>query len=302
MDTPKTRNAKIILSRQPFIPEAFKTLNDAHISQDKQELYDEALARYNQSKDVHCFKITYLSDGLHIAGFIIQPSHIPIHKKLPAVIYCRGGSNNDGRITVMSIMNNMHFLAQQGYVVLASQYRGNDGGQGKDELGGSDVNDVLNLMNVARSIEYVDIENVFLYGVSRGGMMACMALREQIPVRAAAVRGCVTDYFSLEQKRPDLVALFEEMMPTLPQNKEYEYTKRSAVCWAHAINVPLLLMHGAQDTVIDVSQSQELASKLRAEGKNYDLVIYPKGDHSLLEYLSDVNQRILAWFACYRSS
>ncbi len=301
MKTTLSKSNGTIVNKEPFIPEPFDSLNDAHISQDKRSFYETALTRYSQSTDVRCFKITYMSDGLKVTGFIVEPAQIPEHKQISAVIYCRGGSHNDGRITVMSIMNNMYFLATQGYIVLASQYRGNDGGQGKDELGGSDVHDVLNLMNVAQSIEYIDLENVFLFGISRGGMMACMALYQKIPVRAAAVSGCVTDYFSLEQLRPDLIPLFESMMPNMPQDKDHQYKKRSAVCWADAINVPLLLMHGAKDAVIDVSQSQELARKLEKAHKTFKLIIFPEGDHSLFQYRDEVHQNVLSWFSRYKT-
>jgi dipeptidyl aminopeptidase/acylaminoacyl peptidase len=56
-------------------------------------------------------------------------------------------------------------------VILASQYRGNNGGEGHEELGGSDLDDVSNLLETAKSRPYADTTNVFMCGVSRGGMM-----------------------------------------------------------------------------------------------------------------------------------
>ena len=66
-------------------------------------------------------------------------------------------------------MSFYEFLSN-GFVVIASQYRGNDGGQGKEELGGADLNDVMSLFALAQSLGYIDMRNIFMYGVSRGGM------------------------------------------------------------------------------------------------------------------------------------
>ena len=54
-------------------------------------------------------------------------------------------------------------------MVLASQYRGNDGGQGKEEFGGSDINDVLNLIPLAESISFMNADRIVMLGFSRGG-------------------------------------------------------------------------------------------------------------------------------------
>ena len=41
-------------------------------------------------------------------------------------------------------------------MVVASQYRGNAGGEGKEEFGGKDVNDVLNLLPLLESLPKAD--------------------------------------------------------------------------------------------------------------------------------------------------
>ena len=46
-------------------------------------------------------------------------------------------------------------------MVLASQYRGNDGGEGLEEPGGADVNDVVTLVSLASSLAYADPKNIF---------------------------------------------------------------------------------------------------------------------------------------------
>lgn len=268
-DIANAKKDRTIVSKEPFIPQLFEELHDAFMTPDKQESYERAVKVYKNMTDVHCSKISYMSDGLKVTGFILEPKDIPPNAQLPVIIYCRGGSNDDGKITVMTIVDTLSFFVRQGYIVIASQYRGNDGSEGNDELGGADVNDVINLMQVAQNIEYADMKNVFIFGYSRGGMMTYMALRKQIPIRAAAIGAGVTDYFSLEQNRSDLIPLFNQMMPNMPEDKEHQYIKRSAVCWADEINVPVLILHGQRDTVIGVEQSERLVKQLAETQKKH---------------------------------
>src|SRR5207247_311744 len=93
-----------------------------------------------------------------------------------------------GKIDTPNILD-FYELASHGFVILASQYRGNDGGEGREEFGGADVNDVINLLSIAASLPDADPKNVFLYGLSRGGMMTFLALQrgddEEVPVSQA---------------------------------------------------------------------------------------------------------------------
>ena len=76
---------------------------------------------------------------------------------------------------------------------MASQYRGNDGGEGLEEFGGADVGDVVTLVSLASSLPYADPKNIFFYGVTRGGMMTFLALARGVAVNAAAVVGGIYD-------------------------------------------------------------------------------------------------------------
>ena len=119
-------------------------------------------------------KITYLSDGLKVKGYVAYPKDTS--KKYPRIIWNRGGIGNRGLIDSFTARGLFGQLASWGYVVFASQYRGNDGGEGKDEFGGNDLNDVLNLTSLAKEFEFADDNRWGIEGWSRGGMMTYLAL------------------------------------------------------------------------------------------------------------------------------
>ena len=77
--------------------------------------------------------------------------------------------------------------------MLASQYRGNDGGEGRDEFGGEDIHDVLNLIKMAKSLPFIDSSKIVMIGFSRGGMMTYLAIKHGAQIKAAAVAGGITD-------------------------------------------------------------------------------------------------------------
>ena len=90
------------------------------------------------------FSITYLSDGLRVKGYLALPRSA--QGALPSVIYNRGGNRDFGALTDVRAMFTCGLIASWGYCAVASQYRGNAGGDGQEEFGGVEVNDILNLI------------------------------------------------------------------------------------------------------------------------------------------------------------
>lgn len=283
----------ILLATTLFVPHEYKTLDPFNLSQLSEQEYAQYVDWYEQVPDAEFLSITYMSDECAVKGIIAKPKKVD--GKLPVIMYLRGGSEETGKMTVQTLKDKFYFWVKQGFIVITSQYRGVDGGQGKDELGGADCADVRNLFQVIKELSYVDAQNVFIIGHSRGGQMALMALREQLPVKGAVLIAPVTDYFAFEKLRPDLDALLKSLIPGMPENKGEAFMRRSAVCWANEISVPLLIMHGDADKMCDLSQSTSLADALKKQGKSHQLIIYPGGDHLLTSYADDINRRVLEW-------
>jgi dipeptidyl aminopeptidase/acylaminoacyl peptidase len=244
-------------------------------------------------KKTESFKITYLSDGLKITGFVVKPK--VAESNLPAIIFNRGGSREYGKVTV-GMLKHLCSLAAQGYVVLASQYRGNDGGEGREEFGGKDVNDVLNIINLAKSLQFVDPAKIVMLGYSRGGMMTYLTIKHDADIQAAVVVGGITDVGQLYADRD------KEMKKTIRDlvgMDDAEWKKRSANYWPEKIDTPVLILHGEDDRRVDVSQAKKLAQKLEEAGREYELVIFPKGDHGLKTHRAERNRKIFDWFDKY---
>ncbi|WP_214483652.1 prolyl oligopeptidase family serine peptidase [Bacillus sp. SM2101] len=247
-------------------------------------------------ENTEVINLKYRSDGHEVTGYIIKPKEN--HKVSPVLIFNRGGNRDYGMIDINTI-NYLSGWAQKGYIVIASQYRGSISKEGQDEFGGSDVNDVMNLVNVAKELPYADTNNIFMLGMSRGGMMAYLAAKKDIQVKAIAVVGGITDLFdTYENRGEDMKSVLEDLVgnPLLDKQK---YIDRSAIFWADEIKVPTLILHGEDDWRVSVKQANELANKLKEHNREYKFISYPKGDHVLNTHFEEVVDEIDVWFNEY---
>ncbi len=188
----------------------------------------EEFERRKAYTGVNCQRIKYLSDGLKVVGYIWKPKNSE-GKKLPLIFFNRGSNREQSKLSPWMAFGFYYFVSN-GFVVVASQYRGNDGGEGKEEYGGADVRDVMNLIPLAKSLGYVNMNNVFMFGVSRGGMMTYLTLKNKIPVNAAAVSGGVTDLFGNSQDHPEYVAnIYRELIPDFDKRRDEAMRERSAI-------------------------------------------------------------------------
>ena len=106
-------------------------------------------------------KLKYLSDGLKVVAYLYRPKQVD-GRKFPAIIFNRGSAVR-GDIAP-ELVTFFHRLAAEGFVILAPMLRQSDGGEGRDELGGADVDDLMNAAALAKSLGYVDANNLFMYG------------------------------------------------------------------------------------------------------------------------------------------
>lgn len=253
----------------------------------------DTFAQYQQQ--LHCKSFVYPVDGVLVRGYYVAPKQ-PAGlqpKRLPVVLYNRGGNGGFGSLNFVAALQHLMPLAAQGYVVLASNYRGAHnwskvdqvqlaGQIGQDEFGGADVADVVALAALARQLPDADAERLLLYGVSRGGMMALLAARKLPQTKAIVLVSAVTDLPANLQQRPEMARVFSARIPDYASNQTAALQQRSARYWPQLIpaSLPILQLHGSQDDRVAVQQAQDFAKAMQ-QHPHYQLHIYPDGDHFL---------------------
>ncbi|WP_276505080.1 alpha/beta hydrolase family protein [Terrimonas pollutisoli] len=249
---------------------------------------------------VNFYHITYFSDQFKVKGYLAVPKK---EGKYPCVIYNRGGNKEFGKITDESfLLRGMGELSSKGYVIVASQYRGNDGGEGKEEFGGKDVNDVLNLIPLLSNIQQADTSRIGMFGWSRGGMMTYLALTKTAKIKAAVVGSGITDLIKVLETRPAFdTAVYARLIPDYAKTKMTALKERSAVYFAEKINktTPILILQGTADWRVPTNQVLDLVNKFYQLKQPFRFVLYEGGEHSLTEHRSDYVLQLTNWFDAY---
>lgn len=241
-------------------------------------------------------RITYLSEGLKVKGYIAYPKDTS--KKYPCIIWCRGGIGNNGAIDTFTARGIFGQLASWGYCVFASQYRGNAGGEGYDEVGGNDVNDILNLIPLADELPQADSNAWGIEGWSRGGMMALLTLQKNYNFKCAVLVGAISNVEEYANTNSKLKTYYENLIGK--ERFEKELQKRSAINFVSELpKIPYHLVHGAEDETVSSTQSIELANKFNEYNIPHKLVLPQNGDHFLRKNRKEVDGLRREWYEKY---
>ncbi len=238
---------------------------------------------YRDFGDVAVDRIRYQSNGHWVNGFLVMPKERD--GALPCIIYNRGGSFEFGMIDDEGIERKLAVLASWGYAIIASQYSGNGGSEGNDEVGGADVDDVLVLKEYFDQIPEIDSSRIGMWGGSRGGMMTYQCLARVDWIKAAVSIAGVANYDRAIEQRPKMGDVYTRGFGNTLEGRRI----RSAVNFADRFckTTPVLLMHGTGDWRVSSKDSLELAEKLYDAKVPYRLVIFEGADHGLTEYRAE---------------
>ena len=264
-------------------------------AQDKSLLIKKEVIEDISNDAVEVSSISYLSDGLKVNGYLLKPKK---EGNYPCIIYNRGGNREFGSWNLSSVKYLLLPLAKEGYVVIASQYRGNGGSEGLEQFGGDDVNDITVLPRVLAEIEGADTSKIGMYGWSRGGMMTYLALTQMSGLKAVVVGGAVSDSHAMIKDRQEMDKyVYAELVPNYAQNKEEELDKRSAVQWVESFpkDVPILVLHGAADWHVKPEHSLRMALEFDKYRIPYRLIMFEGDNHGIRQHRDEVNQQAINW-------
>lgn len=249
---------------------------------------------------VHCESFVYQVNGVPVVGFLLKPKQQ--QGKLPVLVFNRGGNGGFGSWQFGNLFYDLMPLAEQGYLVLASNYRGQIQPDPKkyygDEFGGADVADVLAFKQLIPSITAADASKVAMIGHSRGGMQSWLAAKEWPELNALMILAGASDLQQELKVRPDMEKVFAQRIPDYHNNKEQQLKARSVVHFLPQIraDLPVLILHGDADKQVTVQSAYQIEALLKARNQPHKMVIYPQGDHGFSQYRTEIKQEILQFY------
>jgi pimeloyl-ACP methyl ester carboxylesterase len=227
------------------------------------------------------------ADGLPIPGFLTLPRGIA-EKNLPLIVLPHGGP---------AASDTQHFdwlaqaLAAQGYAVLQPNYRGStitnrfvEAGFG--EWGRKMQSDLSDGVRYLVKQDIVDPKRVCIVGESYGGYaaLAGVTLDPGVYRCAVSVAG-VSDLRRLRawtaKNRLGIVQRYWDRYMGVSDANDPALVAISPIEHVNAVTVPILLIHGRDDTVVPFEQSDVMQSALSRAGKSSQLVTLKHEDHWL---------------------
>jgi dipeptidyl aminopeptidase/acylaminoacyl peptidase len=287
----------LLLALTPLAIAAVDPIIERHPVQPSPEVAKRARAVLSA---VHVDAITYMSDGLHIRGYLAVPNGAG---PFPCLIFNHGGNSNVGvAFEPDRAVESLGKIASWGYIVIASQYRGQVGsGEGHDDFGGAETDDVMNLFPIIDSLPSADRTRIGMIGASRGAMTTYLSLLRTDRIRAAVSISGVSDLFEGGKARPEMEANYKRFMPDYAAGREAALARRSAVRWAEKLpaNVPILLMHGTADWRVSPVQALDMTRALYAAKHPVRLMMFEGGSHGLPEFLPERDGAMRAFLDAY---
>ena len=252
--------------------------------------------RYAGRETVRAERIEYLSDGLRIKSVLVRPSKVT--KPLPIILFAHGGVAKWGKITFFEILE-FHRLAEQGYIVVASTFRGEGGSEGKPNLGAGDRADLLNMMKMVQELPEADAEKVGLWGFSRGGGLGYRVLAATDAIDAAFFVGARADHLNSKRRAEFDEFVYPDVVESYAADKDAALTSLSPLFWPEKLSTktPVYLLHGTADQRVEAWNSIAMARKLDALNRPYELLLINGGSHTLIEHQFRVRQEMDRWFA-----
>lgn len=266
-------NNEILDNTHPYNFSSYEKLDD--LSNIQQVSLSKQLSKFCVT-----YKFTYLSDNNQVKAYVSIPINC-IENSIPykCIVYNRGGNS---KIAILNDEDTAQICIATNRVVIASQYRGADGGTGIDEFGGKDVNDVIKLIDLCeKEFEFVDMTDFCIAGVSRGGMMAYITARQDKRIKGVIAISAVSDLFQSYEERDDMKTLLTNHIGGTPKDFPEEYIKRSAIFWCNELQIPVLLIHSKLDEQVSYSQSEVLYNKLKSNNLDCTLITYEDNVHGL---------------------
>ena len=214
-------------------------------------------------------EIIYWSEGLKVKGLLAEPED---EGDYSGILYLRGGIQSIGMVRPARIAQ----FAAKGFVVFAPYYRGNRGGQGKDEFAGADRWDAVHGAEVLKSRCNGILH---LLAFSRGGIMALWTAVLRDDITSIVTWAGVTDTVLTYKERPDMRRMMKRIYGGTPNNALDAYEERNPLVRLEEAKAPVLIIHGLKDENVYPAQAYLLEEALKLNNHPHETWYFPELDH-----------------------
>ena len=228
-----------------------------------------------------------------ISAFVYVPHNLPRNGEHPAIVYVHGGPTAQ---TMNTFNRFVQYMANQGYIVIAPNYRGSTG-YGKEfqqanlfDMGGGDLQDVLAAADWIKQTGYVDPKKLILMGGSYGGYMTMMGVTKAPELWAAGIPivPFVNWFTEIQHEDPVLQQSDLATMGDLEKNKAL-YADRSPINFVNQIKAPLYLLAGGNDPRCPKEEAQQVVDAVKKSGGVVEYKVYENEGHGFAKVENQID-------------
>ncbi len=221
------------------------------------------------------------SEGIELNGYMLLPSDFDAGNQYPVIMYQYSGPNSQ-QVNDAWRMDWHYYMAEQGYIIVCVDPRGT-AARGEEfrkstylQLGKLESDDQVEAARYLQSLNYVDGNNISIWGWSYGGFISTLALGKGGDLFKAAVSVApVTNWRYYD-------TVYTERYMRTPQQNPNGYDDNSPINNIKDISGNLLLIHGTADDNVHAQNTYEYAEALVQEGIQFDMHIYTNRNHSII--------------------
>lgn len=261
----------------------------------------EIVSEYYQRPTYTAYRAQFESAGLTQYGLLTVPVGAESSSdQYPAVVFVHGYIPPDQYQTNQRYQAYVDGLAESGLVVFKIDLRGHDQSEGEPSgayFSAGYVEDVLNAAASLRQLPYVDEAKVGAWGHSMAGNVVFRAVAVDQELSAAVIwAGAVFTYADFEEYRiqdSSFVRTRDTSERILNRSEQLrtavgQYSADSPfwqamtpVNYLDSMSTPIQLHHAANDSVVTVEYSQNLAEILAAANYPHQFYQYQTGGHDI---------------------
>jgi dipeptidyl aminopeptidase/acylaminoacyl peptidase len=247
------------------------------------------------------------ADGLDLDGLLVlPPGRDASDGPFPLITVVHGGPYDRYADELrLHWAPSGQWLAHAGYAVFLPNPRG---GQGHGHafaasvagaLGQGEWTDILTGIDLLVDEGVADPGRLGIAGWSHGGFMAAWAVGHTDRFAAALVGAGISDW-GMQAITGEWGAFEAALSGSFGWEGPgpHPHDRASPISYASAIHTPVLIVHGADDTNVPLSQGEFLRRALRHHDVEHEFVVYPGEGHSLRNRANqlDLLHRTRAWF------
>jgi dipeptidyl aminopeptidase/acylaminoacyl peptidase len=196
----------------------------------------------------------------------------------PAVLFIHGHQEDyrsGGEMYVKG--GTLGTMASRGYVSAAVSQPGYGHSDGPPDFCGPFTQEaVLVAIDFLRKQPFVRPDKVALIGYSRGAIVASMVATQDQRLAAVVLGAGAYDFFNWYP-----IGSIKTNIILESGTSSEAFKARSSIYHVERIKTPILLLHGAQDVRVPVTQAKAFAEKLKANGIVFKMKIFPNAGHSI---------------------